>query len=436
MVIKLSKNQLFDGYGVKLAFIILGILYWVYGFTPYIDVVLSALVWLALLPTVITLFKTNIRDYHFYITIATLFLGLGTVIVTPNKRSTITMLVYALIKMVVLCNNSSKKSQAKIFKEFKNTANTISIIGTIIIVISLVTYFLNISIPYVYSASENATTLYVGINPGRGSLCGVFANENMLSNLCVITLGCSLIMLENTSKKALYVLSVFIITFTQVLTASRGGFLGLLIILGFYFWYKFKGITKNNAQNNRLRYASIAILFIVFFVFCIIDGDFNLFGLLNRTQDNFNKNTEIRLYLWDAAIRALIYSPQNFIFGIGHNISDIMEKFCQVSFASRLYTNVHNAYIQKALEFGVLSSLLMIVFFLKTILPGLLSLRRHGVSNMSLHLLEAIVIVLLLTNLVETDMLGRGFEGTVVWIFAGYYYSLSKSIILNKIDNL
>lgn len=428
MIIRIKRISIWDEYLYKFLFVLFGILYWIYGLTPYIDIVLSILVWIALIPTffkAIVIIKNKSTDFRIILAFATLFLGLITVLICSHRRATVSMLIYTIIKMVVLSYNSTHKSKDQLKNELEQLLRLVSFLGIVVIGISLITYFLDTSIPYVINSSETATTLYLGVNPGRGSLCGIFANENMLSNLCVITLGSILIQIEKRKNKIIWFCAAIVVLATQLLTASRGGFFGVFVLILVYFWYKYKTIISQDSVNQTLRYLTIIVFIVVILIYLVIGGDINFFGLLNRSQENFDKNTEIRIHLWKAAVLALTDNPNNFLFGIGHNITDVLASFCDVDYASRLYTNVHNAYLQKALEFGIISSVIMIIYFVRMIIPGLSSRKKNDSDYVSIHILEGLIIALLITNIVETDMLGRSFEGTMVWILAGYYYSLS-----------
>ena len=160
-------------------------------------------------------------------------------------------------------------------------------------------------------------------------------------------------------------------------------------------------------------------------LYLFIGGKINIFSVLNRTQEDFDRNTGVRLALWSAAIRATISSVQSFLFGIGHGIKETMKQYTEMVVSERLYSNVHNSYLQKALEFGVPSAIIMITYFYRMLKAGFESIRNSAGKNLTMKILFGTVSALLVTNLVESDMLGRSFEGTVVWIFAGYLYAIS-----------
>ena len=421
--------NIYDEYVYKVLFLIFGILYWVYGLTPYVDRILSLLVYITLIPVAINLVRIRKTDFRHILSVLTLFLGIITIILSANRRPTFTMLLYSLIKMLVLAYCSSRKSDVKLEQELIRLFRIIVVIGTIILVISLLTYHLGVSIPYVYSSRDDATVLYVGRASLRGGLCGIFANENMISNLCVIYLGSILFLTEKSGHKLIGYILVLMDVYAQYLTSSRGGLVGLVVILGMYIWFKYKTIMSFSRVSRLIRWLSIIVLICCMILYLGGGGHFDLFSILNRTQENYDRNTQIRLYLWSTSIRATTSSLKNALFGIGHGISDVMAYYSEVALASRLYTNVHNAYLQKALEFGVPASLIMIIYNGKMLLTGLKYIRKTIEGNIAIQLLAGMVIALLITNTVESDMLGRAFEGTVVWMFSGYLYAICSKRI-------
>lgn len=429
MRIKINRALgFYDEYIYKILFVVFGILYWVYRLTPIVDLVLSALVLVALIPTFINFARIKKNDFRFVLSLLTLILGIATVAFCVNKRSTTVVLIYTLIKMIVLGFCSGNKSELRLEEELYTLFRLIVSIGTVILLVSLFTYFAGMSIPYVISSSDDATTLYVGISADKSALCGILANGNMLSNLCVIYLGCLLCLIEKlryVSLKIIGYILVLLDLFAQIRTFSRGGLIGMLLVLGIYFWYKFKQIMSGSYGNRVFRAVFLIIAVTVVVLYLFIGGKINIFSVLNRTQDDFDRNTNIRLELWSAAIRATTSSLQSFLFGIGHGIKDTMKKFTKIVVSERLYTNVHNAYLQKALEFGVPSAIIMITYFYRMLKTGFESIRNSAGKDLTMKILFGTVSALLVTNLVESDMLGRSFEGTVVWIFAGYLYAIS-----------
>lgn len=429
MRIKINRALgFYDEYIYKILFVVFGILYWVYRLTPIVDLVLSALVLVALIPTFINFARIKKNDFRFVLSLLTLILGIATVAFCVNKRSTTVVLIYTLIKMIVLGFCSGIKSEIRLKEELYTIFRLIVSIGTVILIISLLTYFARLSIPYAISSSEDATTLYVGISADKNALCGILANGNMLSNLCVIYAGSILCLIDKTSHMSLKIIGYLLILvdlFVQIRTFSRGGLIGMLLVLGIYLWYKFKQIMSGSYGNRVFRAVFLIIAVTVVVLFLFIGGKINIFSVLNRTQEDFDRNTGVRLALWSAAIRATISSVQSFLFGIGHGIKETMKQYTEMVVSERLYSNVHNSYLQKALEFGVPSAIIMITYFYRMLKTGFESIRNSAGKDLTMKILFGTVSALLVTNLVESDMLGRSFEGTVVWIFAGYLYAIS-----------
>ena len=172
--------KIYDEYVYKIIFVIVGLLYWVYGMTRYIDFAFSILLLASIIPMSINMVKIRKADFRRILALLSLFFGIGTILFCANKRGTTTALIYTIIKMLVLAYCSKEKENIELERELINIFRIIAVIGTIILIISLVTYFSGVSISYLNSTSHDATTLYVGRNPGGGGMCGILANGNIV----------------------------------------------------------------------------------------------------------------------------------------------------------------------------------------------------------------------------------------------------------------
>jgi hypothetical protein len=209
MKMTLNLRTIFDEYIYKYMFIIVGLLYWVYGFTGSLGNILTYMIVLALIPSLGNLvLRVRRVDFRMVLGVLTLALGLLTVISCDSRSSTLLTLFRVVEKMLLLGFCAPEKSKIKIEHEITSIYRVIAVIGSIILLVSLGTYFAGISIPYyIYAAAvtEESTTLFVGRYGGRLALCGVLANPNMASNFCVIFLGVALSLLKYQREKYLYI---------------------------------------------------------------------------------------------------------------------------------------------------------------------------------------------------------------------------------------
>lgn len=421
-----TKYQSFYGeFLQKLIFVICGILYWVYGMTIHIDKLFSLVILMSLITTSIHFVCIRKKDFRKSLAIMVFLFGAVTLFCNEYKKVTMALLFYMEIKLLVLSYCSKRKGEEDLRRELDVIYRTIFILGSIIIVGSLIVYRLGMTFEYTLSDSEYAVSLFLGRDPIRGSLCGIFANANRLSTLCAIYVGSCLHLYEKTRHLVYYVFALMAVV-TQYYTGSRSGIIATSIVIGLYYWFKF---LRGSSRKKCL------LLFLTVFIGLIIivrkfDGFPSLFVFLPRSSESLNGNTQLRIVLWRAAIKGLLKDKTTLLFGVGQHISGVMECNSNVELPKYLYPNVHNAFLQDALQFGIPSAIGILAFFIIVLRRGWSSLKRHydGV----LCILFGIITAQLITNLVENDLLGREYQGSIIWIFAGYLYALSSIRENNK----
>lgn len=423
------RIHLLDEYLYKYAFMIVGLLYWVYGLANRMGLAMNCLTVISVIPCAVILIRNRRVDFRIILGCLTCILGLFTVALCDAKKAALVALLSSVIKMLLLGYCASRKDSLKLERECKGLCRLIVMLGTVILIVSLSVYFSGLSIPYYLDGHGTAesTVMYVGRDKLSEALCGVLANANLAGTFCVIYLGCLLSLLDTSKRKMIGYAMIALDLLMLILTESRGSLVGAIMIIGIYFWFKFKESMSGSHTKRLLRWTIICLTISILVAYIAFGGSINIFAVLNRSEMSMESSTEIRFVLWLTAITATLSSVQNALFGIGPKISAVMRAYCPVSFRSALYTNVHNAYLHKALQFGIPSAIMMILYFMIILSAAFKSLLSAAKTDMFVVVLLGLVCALLVINLVESDMLSRMMEGTFIWIFSGYLYAFASS---------
>ena len=429
MRISIKPIRILDEYLYKYAFMLLGLLYWVYGCTSYMLFALNCLVVISVLPCLSISIRNKKADFRVILGGITLIFGLFTVALSDFKKPTLTALLYSVLKMLLLGYCASHKNSLELEREFKSLCRLMVVLGTVILIVSLSVYFAGMSIPYYLDGhgTVESTVMYVGMAKAGEALCGVLANANLAGTFCVIYLGCLLTLLDTSKRKIIGYAMIALDLLMLILTESRGSLLGAIMIIGIYFWFKFKESMSGSHTKRLLRWTIICLTTSILVAYIAFGGSINIFAVLNRSEMSMESSTETRFVLWLTAITATLSSVKNALFGVGAKINTVMRAYCPVSFRAALYTNVHNAYLQKALQFGIPSAIMMILYFMIILSAAFKSLSSAAKKDMFVVVLLGLVCALLVINLVESDMLSKTMEGTFIWIFSGYLYAFTRS---------
>jgi hypothetical protein len=429
-----ETNLVFDEFFYKKWFLIIGILFLVYGFYPAMDIIQNILLVTSILPILVIIFKGNVYDFRIGIGILIGAIGVLTLITCSSQYTTGILLYYLLMKILLFgyCNN--KKNCTQLSNEITALSKIVLIIGTIVLIISLITFFSGVSVGYI---SGDGNLPYSVGRSSKGQLTGILGNPNIISCFCVIYLGATLFIIEKTKKiqMRLLLLSLIIMDLIAVyFTASRGGVIGTCVALFVYISLKVHLYSSRSIKNKKTIIA-ITSIFFVFIVFVVLffNGLIDFSVIIRRSSTDLSSNFQARLLLWRAGLLTIIDNPQNFIFGIGTNISESMGSLVGNLLPEGILNNTHNSFIQMAVYYGIPSLLLLIIYFAKCIIPGLINLKNSIENNMDIGVLIALLFALLFINFFETYMSGKIILGTIVWMLSGYIYSISlirsKSIL-------
>ncbi len=208
---------------------------------------------------------------------------------------------------------------------------------------------------YIQTASV-ALVCFVSVIKGHntprleGVLGGIYSNPNDLAFSIVITLPFALAFLLTSRSgitKVAWIIGMLGMGLALVLTASRAGFLNLMISGTVTLWHF-------GVRGRRL-YLIVATGFIGVLLMVTAGGKlYDRFAALsgnNATQDSAYESYEARKYLMERSVEGIITYP---IFGIG------VQNFVTYS---RIWHQVHMTYLQIWVEGGIVVIVLYLMFF-------------------------------------------------------------------------
>lgn len=207
-------------------------------------------------------------------------------------------------------------------------------------------------------AGSVAVISVVSILKGRGSdrlegvLGGIYSNPNDLAFAIVLSLPFCLAFMLQTRKslnKLFWAVAMLVMCMTLFLTASRGGFITLVVAGTVCLWH----FGVKGRRFYLIVLTGLVGLVLLFTVggtlidrFVAISGE-NLHGVQHSAYSSF----EARRELMNVAFDGMLHYP---ILGVGtHNFPSY----------SKTWTDVHDTYLQMGVEGGVPALILYLLFF-------------------------------------------------------------------------
>ena len=411
----------FNEFFYKGGILIFGILYYVYGLMPAGDIALTIMDVIALIPLIAVFFNSERYVFNKVAFLAVFIAGLSTIIHCNCERVTLFVLYYIAIEIILLPYCDYKKDVRQLVYELDVLMLVVVVIAVTVAVLSFVTYILNISSQYTYPFISG--TFYLGIDRSSNALVGIYSNANGAAFLYVTALGALFYYKERSKNKILLWLCIGSISLLLILTKSRGGIIGFLIIIAFYAFSLLRSkVLIGNSTGEMFR--SLCIISIVL----IIAGAIMLVIRDTRILDSMlDSSASTRGLLWSAGIKVLLSSPLNLLFGVGADIQVEIAKHVSPEVPVSLFNNMHNIYMQTFVSFGVIGG----VLFLMIVIRYLYSCMKMTLSNYSMNgdmfPLLSVLFAQAVISLVESDIyMGRTFLGTSFWIICGYIFNIEK----------
>lgn len=180
-----------------------------------------------------------------------------------------------------------------------------------------------------------------------GLIGGMFGNPNDLAlhlvTMIPIAFGLMLTT-RNLLLKLIYAVCAVLMVAGNMVTFSRGGFLGLMAVMLVLAW--------KLGRRNRLVVIGLFVLMVGFFAFAPGDYTSRLGTIVNPSRDAFGSAGQRQELL----IRSIIVSLKNPLFGIG------MGNFHTVSIKELVS---HNSYTQVSAEMGMVAMVIYIMFIVR-----------------------------------------------------------------------
>lgn len=329
-----------------------------------------------------------------YLLILFLLLQCSTFFISKNYISDTIRLVfngiYFFIISISIDNN--KKDTNKMFK-------ITSLLIFIVIIISFIMYFLNLSI----NINSNIYGKLLDAEYYK-SFVGITVNSNTVGILSSFLIIFSIHLLIKKERLD-YINYFYIVTgiVSLVLSGSRGAILMFLIYL----------IMMLILYNKRYLKLAISIF--------VIGSIGILIYYLNRS--NIDTISTGRSVLWENAFNII---KQNKIFGVGTtSFVDIMKENSHVSLPGIEAGGLHNIYIQIALCNGLLAFFVFITFILTIIIIFLKEILYKNNDNNKINIsLFSILVSILSLNLFESTLIYIcSFIALIFWICIGELFS-------------
>lgn len=329
-----------------------------------------------------------------YLLILFLLLQCSTFFISKNYISDTTRLVFNGIYFLIISISidSNKKDVNKIFK-------ITSLLIFIVIIISFIMYFLNLSI----NINSNIYGKLLEAEYYK-SFVGITVNSNTIGILSSFLIIFSIHLLIN--KKRLAYINYFYIVIgivSLVLSGSRGAILMFLIYVIMILILSNKGYLK----------LTISIF--------IIGSIGILIYYLNKI--NIDTISTGRSVLWENAFNII---KENKAFGVGTtSFVDIMKENSHVSLPGIEAGGLHNIYIQIALCNGLLAFFVFITFILTSIIRFLKEILYKNNDNNKINIsLFSILVSILSLNLFESTLIYIcSFIALIFWICIGELFS-------------
>jgi O-antigen ligase len=211
-----------------------------------------------------------------------------------------------------------------------------------------------------------AVSIIKGRNSARleGVLNGIYSNSNDLAFAIVLALPFSLAFLltaKSTLRKLVWAGAMLVMCAALFLTASRAGFIDLVISGGVCLWYF--GVKGKRPQLIAIA-ALLGALLLAVFGGLLRARFMTVFGEVDPTVQNAYGSYEERKYLYEVSLKAIATHP---LLGVGPH--------CFGNY-SGTWKVVHNAYLEIGAESGI-PALILYLMFLGSALKHLKHLRRR-----------------------------------------------------------
>lgn len=369
-----------------------------------------------------------------------------------NFIGNIKTLIWQIIIMISLFINDLNKDKEQVLKDIFRISRAIVIASLIISSICLIQFFFNINF---WINRVDGARIPQGYYAAR--LWGIYVDPNQSCNVAVISLALSgvLLLSKNMLSKFILILNIVVEYLLIVLSGSRGGNIGFLVIIMGVLYLVIEKLFRANVKAITFRtIISLSLSFVLGLALLGTQGitrktvalipEMSYKGF-DKGSDEFidgknpSSNTHItverpdtetsngRIQLWKDGLKLSKSFP---IFGVGdRNIMIVADKVMPGSSITKQY--VHNGYIHALLSGGLSGLLLIIILIMHlgiTCIKNILNKDQYNSEYYIYSLMSIMIASILLTSIFLTEIFYQNsFTAAIFWIFAGYLVYFNKN---------
>lgn len=357
-------------------------------------------------------YKTLYFKKYKYPLILFFLLGFVTIIIYGNKGSNLKLWASIWIQFFILFSEVKVDNKYQVAKEMSLICKSFIIPSLIFSAMTAIMYVLKVNMT-IYGYKHGMT--------GYGAYLGVYAGTNTQGLVAAASIMLTLLLfglrLLNKRMVPLYWFNIVVQLIVLYISKGRSAMVGLLVYLVIY------SVVMIKSRKLRLVYIVYLLVFGLLGGFILSQGDSSL----------VNKNKELgffsgRVLLWSQGVKVVKENP---IYGVGvSNLVKEVKKVATNDLPGIEGGGMHNIYLQTAISNGVISLVLLVVFFLYISYLIYKWLVRYKVNNVEKKIVAAIfsiTIAIYIINFVEANMLYvANFIATIYWILLGYAMSFVR----------
>lgn len=200
---------------------------------------------------------------------------------------------------------------------------------------------------------------------GRISVSSSY-DPNDIALLLVMCLPFAYYMIKHVNMvvKLLLVSMIMLMSYAIILTASRGGFISLIVVAGY--------ILFDDKTVKMIHKAFVVLLAGAVFMFAAPDSYWQRMSSISNYQQDYNVTASTgRIELWK---RGLKYMVQNPLLGVGVGAYSTAEGMNHAGEGGWKWSTAHNAYVQLGASIGLIG----LFFFLKLLWTTFIRMRSYA----------------------------------------------------------
>lgn len=364
-----------------------------------------------------------------------------------NFFGNIKTLIWGVIMMIALFINDHNKDKEEILRDISRIGKFLVIVTLIISGISLLQFLGDMSF---FVKRVDGRSIPQGYYAAR--LWGVYVDPNQSCNVALISLALSAVLLirGKVLNKVVVVSNIVVQYLLIVLSGSRGGAIGLVVLVIGISYLIIEKIFKGKIEKFALRTIASLFLSVVLSVVLIATqgGTKKALALIPEMNNSIRNNissenkeysdkvtvqrpdTETsngRIQLWTDGLKLSKKFP---LFGVGdRNIMIVAQELMPGSSITKQY--VHNGYIHMLLSGGIVGLFIMMVLVGDigiVAIKNIINKKKYNDEYYIYSIISIMIASILITTIFLTEIFYQNsFTATIFWIFMGYIVYLNKN---------